>query len=61
MAIFRIGKNTRTCTPKKTKPGNGTFSKTPHGGGETFHDGKRSGSPPSKAHRRKKSYRGQGR
>ena len=47
--------------PKKTKQGAGKYTKTPHGGGETFHSNARSGSPPSKAHRGKKNYRGQGR
>jgi len=46
---------------KKTAQGNGTFSKTPHGGGETFHNGRRAGSPPSKARRSRKPNRGQGR
>jgi len=48
-------------SPKKTTQGSGTYSKTSHSGGETFHQGTRSGSTPSKAHRRKKPYRGQGR
>ncbi len=48
-------------TPKKTRQGNGLFSKTPHGGGETFHNNHRAGSRPSRARRRKKPYRGQGR
>jgi len=46
---------------KKTKQGNGRFSKSPHGGGETFYNDRRAGSPPAKARRRKKAYRGQGR
>ena len=45
---------------KKTKQGNGTYSKTPDGGGETFYNNHRAGSPASKAHRRKKPYKGQG-
>jgi len=45
---------------KKTRQGNGTYSKRTHGGGETFFDKHRSGSPPSKTYRRKKPYRGQG-
>ena len=47
--------------PKKTSQGSGTYSRTPHSGGETFHSGQRAGSTPSKARRRKKPYRGQGR
>ncbi len=46
---------------KTTKQGNGTYSKKTSSGGETFFDGVRSGTPPSKAHHRKKPYRGQGR
>ena len=46
---------------KKTRLGSGTYSKRTHGGGETFFSNHRSGSPPGKAHRRKKPYRGQGR
>ena len=46
---------------KKTTIGSGTYSKKPHSGGETFYDGSRSGSTPSRARRRKKPYRGQGR
>jgi len=46
--------------PKKTSQGNGTYSRTPHVGGETFYGGARAGSTPSKARRRKKPYRGQG-
>lgn len=46
---------------KKTSQGNGTFSRKPHAGGETFHNGHRSGTTPSRARRRKKPYRGQGR
>jgi len=45
---------------KKTCQGDGKFSKRPHGGGETYHNKVRAGSPPSKAHRRKKPYKGQG-
>ncbi len=48
-------------TPKKkTTIGNGVYTKKPHAGGETFY-GQRAGSTPSKARRRKKPYRGQGR
>lgn len=46
---------------KKTSQGSGTYSRAPHSGGETFYDEVRAGSPPSKSHRRKKPYRGQGR
>ena len=45
---------------KKTKTGSGTYTKKPHSGGETFY-GHRAGTTPSKARRRKKPYRGQGR
>jgi hypothetical protein len=45
---------------KRTRQGNGTYSKKTDSGGEAFHDGQRSGSPASKSHRRKKPYRGQG-
>jgi|TARA_R110000824_G_scaffold111404_3_gene259816 hypothetical protein len=45
---------------KTTKQGRGTYSKKSSPGGETFLDGVRSGSPPSKAHRRRKPYKGQG-
>jgi hypothetical protein len=48
-------------TPKKTKQGNGLYSKTPHAGGETYYGDLRAGSPPNKARNRKKAYRGQGR
>ena len=50
-----------TADPKKTTQGNGTYSKKPHAGGETFHNNKTAGSTPSKSRRRKKPYRGQGR
>ncbi len=58
--IKMYGAGTSTSN-KKTRQGRGKFSKTPNAGGETFHGGKRSGSPPSKARRRKKPSRGQGR
>jgi len=45
---------------KKTSQGNGKFSKSPSAGGEAFTGTQRRGSPPSKARRRKKPYRGQG-
>lgn len=40
---------------KKTDQGNGTYSRKPHAGGETFHNGTCAGSTPSKARRRKKT------
>ena len=46
---------------KKTVQGNGLFTKGTNRGGESFNNNVRSGSPPSKRHRRKKPYRGQGR
>jgi hypothetical protein len=46
---------------KKTSQGSGTYTKNTSQGGETYYENVRSGSPPSKAHRRKKPYRGQGR
>ena len=53
-------KSTKTSTSnKKTTIGSGTYTKKPHSGGETFY-GQRAGTTPSKAHRRKKPYRGQG-
>jgi len=45
---------------KKTRQGNGKFSKKPKAGGEAFIKGQRSGSPPSTFRRKKKPYRGQG-
>lgn len=45
---------------KKTAQGRGKFTKSTHSGGETFHKGKRAGSPPSARHRRRKPSRGQG-
>ena len=45
---------------KKTKQGNGKFTKRPAAGGERFIQGYREGSPPSKARRKKKPSRGQG-
>ena len=46
---------------KKTITGCGVYTKKSASGGETFYDGVRAGSPPTKAHRRKKPYKGQGR
>lgn len=45
---------------KKTRQGNGKFTKSPSAGGERFLQGYREGSPPSKARRKKKPSRGQG-
>tara|TARA_R100001082_G_scaffold110259_2_gene89709 strand:- start:575 stop:751 length:177 start_codon:yes stop_codon:yes gene_type:complete len=45
---------------KKTNQGSGKFSKTPNAGGERFQGSLRSGTPPSRARRRKKPSRGQG-
>ena len=54
--------NTTWASPKKkTTIGNGTYTKKPHSGGETFHNGVRAGSTPSKSRRHSKAYRGQGR
>ena len=46
---------------KKTVQGGGKFTKTPQAGGERFIQGYREGTPPSKARRKKKPYRRQGR
>ena len=46
---------------KKTSQGSGTYTKKPSSGGETYYESVRSGTAPSKIHRRKKPYRGQGR
>ena len=61
--MARINKRTSksTYTPKKTSQGGGIYTRKPHSGGETFHAGHRAGSIPSKARRRSKPYRGQGR
>jgi len=57
-----MAKNNKLDTENKsTKQGNGTFSKKPCSGGETFPGNVRSGTPPSKAHRTRKPYKGQGR
>ena len=45
---------------KTTRQGSGRFTKQTKGGGEAFHGFHRSGSPPSKSHRKKKPYKGQG-
>tara|TARA_Y100000034_G_scaffold25369_1_gene29871 strand:+ start:52 stop:219 length:168 start_codon:yes stop_codon:yes gene_type:complete len=49
-----------TQDKKKTRQGAGAYTKKTAPGGETFHNNHRSGTPPSKSHRRKKPYRGQG-
>ena len=54
--VYSIG-----SIPKKTSQGSGTYSRKPHSGGETFHNNRKAGSTPSKARRRRKPYRGQGR
>ena len=60
--MAKINNTGRTGTSnKKTKQGNGSFSKKSCSGGETFNKNVRSGSPPGRRHRRKKPYRGQGR
>ena len=46
---------------KKTRQGQGLFSKKSPPGGENFLNGHRSGSPPSKFRRKGKPRRGQGR
>ena len=46
---------------KKTAQGSGTFTRDPAAGGERYTQGFREGTPPSKARRRKKPYKGQGR
>jgi len=59
-SIYGKTSNRLPDSKKKTVQGAGTHTKRPHSGGETFHGGHRSGSPPAKAHRRKKAHRGQG-
>ena len=54
-------KNNLASENKKTKQGNGKYSKKPSSGGERFYGDKRSGTAPSKARRTRKPYRGQGR
>ena len=50
--MARVNENTKTSTSnKKTDQGNGMFSKKNCAGGETFIDGHRSGSPPSRSRR----------
>ena len=60
-SIYGKTRNILPDSKKKTVQGSGNYTKKPHPGGETFHGGYRAGSPPAKAHRRKKPYRGQGR
>ena len=52
--------NYSSSKKKKTRQGDGKFSKKAHGGGESYLDGVRRDSPPSKIRRKKKPYRGQG-
>ncbi len=52
--------STVATSKKKTVQGNGLYTKRSHSGGESFHDGTRSGSPPGARHRRRKPSRGQG-
>ena len=60
--MAKVNTDIKTNTSnKKTTQGNGTFSKTNCSGGETFIDGHRAGTPPSRSRRRQKTYRGQGR
>jgi len=55
------GNRNRPAPPKKkTRQGDGTYTKRSHTGGEAFHNNTRSGSTPSKFRRKKKPYRGQG-
>ena len=50
-------KNRSWATPnKKTSIGNGTYSKKPHSGGETFHGSTCAGSTPSSSRRKRKPY-----
>ena len=60
MSRFYGGSSVLPVNKKKTVQGNGSYTKGTHSGGETFYNGKRSGSPPSARHRRKKPSRGQG-
>ena len=45
---------------KKTRIGDGKFTKKTRAGGETFYNNHRAGSSPNRFRRRKKTYRGQG-
>ena len=60
-SIYGKASDRLPSSKKKTVQGAGKFTKKPHGGGETFHGDTRAGSPPAKAHRHKKTSRGQGR
>lgn len=60
MARVKSKRSGLSAPKKKTTIGNGTYTKKPHAGGETFY-GQKAGTRPSKARRRKKPYRGQGR
>ena len=59
--MSKYNTNKSSTNNKKTRQGKGLYSKKTHSGGETFHEGVRAGSAPSKTHRKKKPYRGQGR
>ena len=60
--MARINNNNKLASEnKKTKQGNGKYSKKPSSGGERFYSNKRSGTPPSKARSTRKPYKGQGR
>jgi len=58
---LRTTKKVTIKSKKKTRQGNGKFTKHPAAGGERFINSYREGSPPSNARRRKKPNRGQGR
>ena len=59
--MARINKDiVSDTTYKSTRQGAGTYSKKTSPGGEIFSANRRTGSPPSKAHRRKEPYRGRG-
>jgi hypothetical protein len=60
MAGIKTGVLTDT-SKKKTSQGAGVYTKKTTSGGETYYEFARAGSPPSKRHRRRKPYRGQGR
>ena len=61
MSRFYGSSSVLPTSKKKTVQGSGAYTKKSHSGGETFHDGKRAGSPPGARNRRRKPYRGQGR
>ena len=61
MAKSSSSKKGSSSPSKKTTVGNGIYTKKPHSGGETFYDNHRQGSTPSRARRKGKPYRGQGR